>query len=181
MEESKALKSNLIKFALIIGFISIVISVLTYVIDEQLMTKWWFGVISLVIAIILFFIAGFSYRNDLGGYISFKQGFVFILLLSVFSTLISTLYSLLQFNFVDPELGGRLQEAIVQNTIVMMEKMNVPDEAIDEQVEKMQANNMFSNANIIKQFFINSLVGGVILGLIIGAIIKKKRPEELAV
>lgn len=181
MEESKTLKSNLIRYSLIIGFVSIVISILTYTLNEALMTKWWFGIFTIVVAIVLYVVAALSYRKDLGGYISFKQGFIFILLLAIFSTLIHTLYSLVQFNFIDPELGGRLQETIVQNSIAMMEKFNVPDEAIDEQVEKLQANNMFSNANIIKSFFINSLVGGVILGLIIGAIVKKKRPEELAV
>lgn len=181
MENSNALKSNLIKYALILGFIGIIISLLVYTLNEDLMIKWWFGVSMIVISIIVYVLAAKSYRNDLGGYASFRQVFIFVFLVVVLSTFITSAFSLIQFNLIDPDMGDRLQKKVIENTISMMEKFNVPEETLDEQIEKMESNKMFSNTSIIKQFFINSLVGGIVLGLILGAIFKRKKPEEFAV
>ena len=180
MENSNALKSNLIKYALIVGFIGIIVSLLIYAIDEDIMIEWWFGLTMIIVSIMICVFATRSYRNDLGGYASFKQIFIFVFLLVVLSSFINSAFSLIQFNLIDADLGDRLHRKMIENTISMMERFNVPEEALDEQVEKMEANKMFSTSSIIKQFFINSLVGGIILGLIFGAIFKRKKPEELA-
>ena len=178
MEESKSMQSSVIKYSLIIALISIILSVLVYVVDESILTKWWYGLLSLLIAFGLYLYAGFGYRKEVGGFLEFKKAFLFIFLVAIVAGLVNLGWSLVQFNVIDTELGSRLQRQVIENTENMMESFGAPEEQIEEQIEKLEAEDMFATGKLLQQGLIFTVVGGAIFGLIIGAIIKKKKEAE---
>ncbi len=179
MEEQKQnLNSYVIKYSIIIALISIIINTLVYIIDETMMIKWWFGLISIAITFGLLIYFGISIRNETGGYMSFKTAFITIFLIVFFSTIISIGYSLVLHNLIDPDLKNRLSEAMIEQTTQMMERFGVPEDQMDEALEKVKQQDNFSTLAMLKSGGIVSIVIGLLFGLIVGAIIKKKVPEH---
>lgn len=178
MEEQELnLKSYVIKYSIIIALVGIATTTLVYIVDETIMIKWWFGLISLAITLGLLIYFGNVMRKENGGYLSFKKGFIFVFLIVIFSSIISTAYSLILYNVIDPDLGARLTEALVDQTTQMLQNFNLPEDQIDESIDKMLEKDNFSAISILQSAGIGSVVGGLILGLIVGAIIKKKRVD----
>jgi len=64
----------------------------------------------------------------------------------------------------------------IEKVTEMMEKFNVPEEALDEAIAKIDETDSFSLVSQIKNFFITLAMYSVI-GLIVAAIMKKKNPE----
>ena len=179
MEEQKFdLKGPVIKYSIILALISIIITTLIYIVDETMMIKWWFALISLAISFALLIYFGIAIRNEGGGFMKFKTAFTLIFLIVFFSTLISSAYNLLLHTVIDPDLGSRLTEALIEQTTAMLERFGVPESQMDEALAKVREQNNFSVASLLKSSGIASVVGGLILGLIVGAIVKKNVPEH---
>jgi hypothetical protein len=177
--EKPNLINHMIRYGLILGLFNVIISLLIYVIDENLMVKWWFGIGILVVNIAIIIYSGIQYRKSLGGYIKFKDAFVVTFLVFIFAGLISLVYNVIQYEVIDPDLATRLDKAIVEQTEKMMTNMGAPQERIDEQIEKMEGTfaERFTAVGLIKQFFTVSLAVNIVVSLIIGLIIQKKEPE----
>ena len=71
-----------LKGGLILAGVSILLTMLTYVIDVSLMVEWWFGVVSLLISMGLLIYLGINYRNDIGGILSYGDAFKFSFLVA---------------------------------------------------------------------------------------------------
>ena len=96
-ETKSSLLKNAINGGLLLGLISIVFSVILYVLDivPVGITK---GLVMLVISLLIYFFVIFytskSYRNNvLGGYISFGQAFIFGLLVAIFAAILTAIYN----------------------------------------------------------------------------------------
>ena len=72
---NEIIKKNGINFGIITGVISVLITSSVYIIDLSLMTKWWLGLSILAIYIVVGCVLLSKTRKDLGGYMSFKEGF----------------------------------------------------------------------------------------------------------
>ncbi len=178
MEETKFdFKGPVIKYSIILALISIIITTLIYITNETMMIKWWFGLISLAISFALLIYFGITIRNENGGFMKFKTAFMLIALIVFFSTLISSVYNITLHTVIDPDLGSRLNEAIVEQTAAMMESFGMPEDQLDEALAKVREQDNFSLPALLKSTAIGSIIGALIMGLIVGAIIKKKEPE----
>lgn len=171
-------KENILKFGLLIGVINIIIGLLIYIVDVTLMVTWWIGISILVINFCLVLYAGFSYRKSLGGFLSFKNAFVFLFLTLVLSGFLGLLFNMLLFNVLDPGLGEVLTDESVKQVVAMMESFGTPEEDIDRAMEEARANasGQFSLVGSIKTY-LWSFIGYAIAALIAGAIVKRKNPE----
>ncbi|MDQ3394251.1 MAG: DUF4199 domain-containing protein [Bacteroidota bacterium] len=170
--------NQVLKFGIIIAMVNIIITLLIYVVDVTLMAKWWFGLIHLVINIALILYAGFEWRKQNGGYLPFKEAFIYIFLVLLCSGIIGLIFNILLYNVIDPELSTTLTEASIEETTLMMEKFGAADDQIDDTMDKIKASmvDQFSLTGILKSF-LYSLIFYVIGALIIGAIIKKSKPQ----
>ena len=74
-----------LKGGLILSGVSILLTMLTYVIDVSLMVEWWFGIVSLLISMGLLIYLGINYRNDIGGILSYGGAFKFSFLVFLVS------------------------------------------------------------------------------------------------
>lgn len=170
-----------IKSGLLLGAISIAITMLVYVIDTELMVKWWFGLLSLGLSIFLVSYFGIKYRNEeTDGFLSFGKAYVYSFTVIVVSAIVSTLFTFLLYSVIDPELPQTLSDASYEQSLEMMRSFGAdPDSIDDETLDKMreQSDKQFSIPGLAKGF-IWVIVGCAIISLITGAIIKKKEPEN---
>ncbi|WKN31821.1 DUF4199 domain-containing protein [Porifericola rhodea] len=168
-----------LKYGLILGIISIVISASIIIIDYSLLASaWWVGFINFGITIAILIYAGYQLRAEMGGTLTFKEGFMSTWLIIVIAGAIATLYSILQYHVLTPELPAQIQEAIINQSASMMERFGADDQTIDEMVAELESDNSFSVNNLLLSFFYTSILGGAVLALIIALIVKKKETAD---
>lgn len=168
-----------IKGGLIIGLISIIITMLTYVVDVSLMVDWKFSLGLFAVSIFLFVFIGKKYRNEyMEGFIKFGEAFRFIFIAAICSSILSGFFMILLYNFIDPELPEIITEKVLQNTEAMMETFGTPTEAMDEAMEQVEKDleGKFSVGGILAGSWA-WLIAAAFYALIAGAIIKKSKPE----
>ncbi|SMD33244.1 Protein of unknown function [Reichenbachiella faecimaris] len=176
--ESKS-STEAIKGGLIVGLVSIILTMIVYTIDIGLMVDWKFSLGSFALSIFLYSYIGKKYRDDhTEGFISFGDAFKFLFIAGIIGAIINGVFSIVLFNFIDPELPEILTEQVLKNTESMMETFGAPAEQMDEALEQIEKDmaGKFSVGGILQGSWA-WLLGAGLIGLICGAIIKKKRPE----
>lgn len=169
---------QVLKFGIIIALVNIIITLFIYVVDVTMMVKWWFLLIIFVVNIILILYAGFEWRKLNGGFLPFKGAFSYIFSVLFVSGLIGLLFNILLYQVIDPDLPNTLKDASIEEMVSFMERFNVPDADIDRQVEEIEVKTM-EQYSISGMFFsfLYSLIVYAVVALIIGAIVKKSKPE----
>jgi hypothetical protein len=178
--EVPTLQKHAIRWALILAAISIIITMLLYAIDYTLMVQLKFLAISLVIYLGLTIYGGIEYRKLVGGYLPFGKAYIHGLIILAGSGLVATIFSLLLYTVVDPELPQKLVDASIENTRAMMEQFGAPEDKIEEGIEKARADieKGFSTVGVLTGY-IRILIFSAVMALISGAIVKKNQPEMM--
>ena len=120
-----------LKGGLILAGVSILLTMLTYVIDVSLMVEWWFGIVSLLISMGLLIYLGINYRNDIGGILSYGDAFKFSFLVFFVSYVVGIIFQIALYTVIDPELPEIMKQLTVEKTVEMMEGFGLSDEALD--------------------------------------------------
>ncbi len=172
------MNNHAIKSGVILGIIGIVITLLLYLIDPTLLASGWIGFGSLIIFVGIVAYFGIQHRNESGGFMTFGQGWVYSIQVFLIAGLVSTIFRILLFNVIDPELSEIVVDQMVENQASTLSGFGVPEDQIDEQLDKIRESGMEGNTPIgmLKGFLFLAIVYAV-LSLITGAIIKKKEPE----
>ena len=170
------MENHALRTGLILGIISILLSVTVYVIDTLLVIKWWFGLVALLLSLGFVIYYGLQFRNESGGFVSFKISYGYSMLTFVVSGLIGTVFNILLYNFIDPDLPEIISEAIIEQTAQMMEGFGASQEMIDKAIEEADTTSNFTTFGQIKSFGF-ALIVYAVMSLITGAIIKRKKPE----
>lgn len=175
--EKSTVTNSAIKHGLILGAISIVLSLVYYAVDYTLLATIKIALLSLVILIGYTIYAGISYRKEIGGFMLFKHAFVHGFVVFVVAGLLSTVFNIVLHTVIDPELGQKLTDVSVQNAEEMMRGFGMPEDKLDEALEKARtdAAGRYTIAGLAIGY-IWFLVVSAILALITGAIVKKKQP-----
>ena len=168
------------KSGLTLGLIGIIITLVIYFINAKLLANIWVGITILIISLVLVVLFGINYRKQVGGYLSFKNAFLFSLILLMVAGLIGQSFNFLLFNVIDQDLTEVVTDAALENTERMMEKFNVPDEEVDKALERTEAQmaNQYQPAGVMKAY-LYSIIIYAIISLITGAIIKRRDPQEV--
>ena len=119
-----------LKGGLILAGVSILLTMLTYVIDVSLMVEWWFGIVSLLISMGLLIYLGINYRNDIGGILSYGGAFKFSFLVFLVSYFIGIIFQIALYTIIDPELPEVIKQLTIEKTIETMEAWGMSDEAV---------------------------------------------------
>ncbi len=183
MEETTTPQATLLqhaaKWGAILGIGSIVLTILLYAIDYTLLANWKM-ILLLLVFLGLVVYAGINYRNQIGGFMSygkaFQHGFVTFAVMGV----IATIFNIVLYEVIDPELPAKLTEVSVENAQKMMESFGVPEDQMDKAIEdaKTRGADQFSVMGALKGYPI-ALIFYAILSLISALIVKKNEPEEL--
>lgn len=168
-------KKNGVRYGLIFAAIAVLYSYGGWVFNEAILAKWWLSLVLMLFGMTIFVFASIKTKKDLSGYISFQESFSAFMIASIVYMAIGTVANILLFQVLDTDLGNRLNEYIIIQTLEWFERMNMPEDQIGEALARMEGQDNFSIKAQIK-----SLFGGILFFAVVGsissAIIKKKRP-----
>jgi hypothetical protein len=176
METKNSLFNSALKSGLILGAISIVVFLIMYVADIKpvgIMMPILIMLVALAISIIILVVLFKKYRTEIGGFISFRNAFLYCFLTLLIASFVSTLFTLIFIKLIEPDYYKNIMEA----QKIWMENYlagKMSEEKIAEQLDKLdvQAASAGSITTTLKNFLIGSVVNGII-ALIVGAIMKK--------
>ena len=174
----EALRKNSMNFGVILGVILVLMITLMYAIDISLFTKWWVGIFNVVIITSFGVIAATKYKKSIGSFITFKEAFTSFFITVVIGFFISTLFTILLFNYIDVEAKRVISENIIKYTVEMMQKFGTKAADINKMVAEMEKSDSFGTFSQLKGFAFNVIVY-CIIGLISALIIKRERPQSL--
>ncbi|MES2544391.1 MAG: DUF4199 domain-containing protein [Bacteroidota bacterium] len=174
---NETIKKNGITFGILSGVVTVLITTLIYVIDINLFGSWWVGLLGISISIIIACVLLSKTKKELNGVFSFKEAFTTYFIMAVIGILISTTFSIILFNFIDPSLKDTIKELTIKNVVSMMEKFGGRPKDINEAIKGIQESDQFSIGSQIKGIF-SSLVVSSIFGLILAAFFKTKPNNE---
>lgn len=170
-------------YGLYFGLISIILSVIIWATNFMeylgLFGSVLLGVLQLVLMVfILIYFTKLYRNNELGGKITFGQAFVFGVLIVVFSTIISSLYSYIFNQFIDPDYAQRIMTMMQDKTYQWMSGKGLSQDQIDDAMRKFEAKGVPSPIETLITSMEFGLIGGAIMSLISSAIVKKNATNE---
>ncbi len=162
---------NALTWGVIIGLITIVYSVILYMLNQTFNRALGYaGIIILIGGLAL---AMKSYRdNVLDGILPFGKAFGFGVLVVLFSAVLGSIYTYLLYTVIDPGLQEKLLEFSADK---MLESGRVPEAQIDQAMEFSKK--FMSPVFLTISGLVSSLLIGTILSLIMAAIFKKEEAE----
>lgn len=162
-------------YGLLLGLIYMVLTTLTYMSSGSLMGFYGFTALAFVLYFVTMGIFCGRIRKADGGYIEFKDVFAAIIIMVFISCLISFVYNVIYMKYIDPAFMDKMKNTTIQ----FMEKNKVPDDQIEEAVRKFDKQaaeaKSFSIGTMLLTYF-EMVVFCCLFGLIVAAIVKKKRP-----
>jgi len=169
--EPRSLFNNALIYGLLTAVISIVFSVLTYILDVPMKNPVMYFSFVILLAGIIY--GTLQYRNvSLGGNISFGKAFLSGFLIVLVASIVSSIYSYIFFTFIDPAY----LERIIQQTLEQTEAKMLEKGLSEEQMEPALAmtRKFMSPIMMSVMAVLSSAVFGAILSLIAAAFIKKE-------
>jgi len=162
-------KSSLMS-GIYLGIALILLSVIFYVSGNPFSkVSQWIGYAIMIAGIVL---AQVGYKKALGGTMTYGQALGVGVLTMVFASVLSSIYSFLLYQVIDPSLQEQLR-LFTEEQIV--KQGNVPEEQIDMAV------NMATKFQTPVMMLVMGLFGGAFMGLIISlitSIFTQKKPTE---
>ena len=123
-----------------------------------------------------------EYKKLVGGYISYKETFTVTLGITVAGAFLSTFFSILLFNFIDPDFAVQLKDFTVEKLAIQLDQLpesNPMYSVMETLIEQTQEENIYSISNQASALFY-SLFFHIIISAIIAAFIKKDKPTEIS-
>ena len=108
---NETIKKNGITFGLISGLLSVLITTLIYIVDLNLFTSWWLGVLIIIIHILIAVLLLSKTKKELKGQYTFKEAFTTYFICALVGLLISVTFNIVLFNFIDPAAKDIIKEA----------------------------------------------------------------------
>lgn len=163
---------------LLMGFVSIVLTLLIYMVDISIMVEWTFSLFSFLLFAILTVIFGRGYRAQVGGFLSYSESFQYAFIVIAVSGLIGLMFNIILFNIIDPELPETMTRLVIETQEKMLMNFGASDDMIDDTLEAMERDMpaQYTPMGQLKSSWA-VVLGAAILGAITAIFIKKKQPE----
>jgi hypothetical protein len=174
---NEIIKKNGITYGITLGIILALITATMYAIDLKLFVSGWIGASTFVIYLVIGILLLVKTKKDFNGFFSFKDAFTTYFIAVLAALLISTLFSVLLFNVIDPSAKETISEHLIKYMAEMLQKFGTPASAINEALAKMKETSPFSTLEQLKGLAF-SLALYSILGLILAAFFKSKTTQE---
>lgn len=176
------MKDYILSSGLKIGALYIFLTVFAYVmgVDFHLNVSW--SIIKPIIPYCLLFFFVLRYKKLVGGYLSFKETFTVTIGSIVAGAFISTFFTILLFNFIDPDFAVLLKDSTIEKMVVQLEELpesNAMYGYMENLIEQTEKEDIYSISNLASAFFY-SIFFHIIFSLIIAAFVKKDKPIEIS-
>lgn len=171
MESKASSKNVMLNYGLILGVVSILISVISYALGMHLERDWKFGVLGFVAMIVILSMAIKKFKTDNNNLLSFGQAVKVGMGVAIVSSVIVIIYNQIFMNFIEPEMMNQLLEVEKAKWV----EANMTTEQM-EAAEDMF--NLFSGAAISSAIaIVASAFFGLIISAIAGAIMKRSAED----
>jgi hypothetical protein len=167
-----------IRFGIIAGLLFTVLCFGCWAAGMKVFSSFLIWYTWLPIIFIIFLIGAFQRRKQLGGYMSFKEGLVFVFLGYVIYEVFYAVTTLVLFRLIDPQLQDKVFIEIMETTRSFMEKFGASETQIEDALKSAQENN--EKSYTISQILVGfgmALIYDFIKSLIIALIAQRKKPE----
>ena len=157
-------------YGAIMGLVSIFLSLVFYFIGMA--TERWTNWVTIIVGIIVLVYLMLHYRRvHLGGYATFGQIFLMVLVSAgIISTIIGALYSYVLFTFIDPGLVDQIKIAAEEQ---IMNNPRIPESMYDDILERMEKR--MNVGYMVRMALIFGPIINALIGLIVAAFIKKEK------
>lgn len=172
----KSVKTIALNYGSYVGLFLILITVVIYTVDINLMANVWLGIGMMLLIIGVGVFATAKVKGELNGIISFKNAFSSYFVTTVLGVTISSVFSVILFSYIDPEAAEEVKRVTIEATVNTLKGFNTPADAIAQAVEEIENTDQFSIGNTSQSLAIGAVLQAVI-GLIVGAIMKKSEPD----
>ena len=172
------MKDYILKNGLILGSISIILLVGSYSIGVHFFLNDTWSIIKAFLPYLILIYFVIEYKKIVGGYISFKDTFTVTLGISVAGAFLTTFFSILLFNFIDPDFAVQLKDFTVEKLAIQLDQLSESSSMytiLENLIEQTQKEEIYSITNQASSLFY-SLFFHIIFSAIIAAFIKKDKP-----
>ncbi|MGC4020752.1 MAG: DUF4199 domain-containing protein [Cyclobacteriaceae bacterium] len=178
--EKPSLMQHALKWGVIMGIINVVIGVLLYVVDYTMLTDWKTGILIVLLVIGVTIYAGINYRSEVGGFLGYGKAWQHGMIFMAVGGLVYSIYNLILYTIIDPELPAKLVEAAVEKAQAMAESFGASGDALDKAMEdtRKRTEGQFSVVGVMTGFAF-SLIFYAIIALITALFVRKNQPEEI--
>ncbi|WP_423818328.1 DUF4199 domain-containing protein [Salinimicrobium sp. TIG7-5_MAKvit] len=173
-QQAKAGKFVL-NYGLLLGVALVVVGVIMYVTNNHLAPHWSFTVITLAL-LIAFMVYGIrAFKTENGGFLSLGEAIKVAVGIGLIAAIIGGIWSIVLSTVIEPDYMSQMME--MQREQIVEQYPDMGEAQVDNALEMGAA---FQSPWII---FASGLVlymlGGLIIGLIAGLIMKENRPYEI--
>jgi len=169
MENQESTFKMALKPGLIIGGISIAISLVLWATISDIEMRQKFGYVTWLVIAFLYHFYTKSYReNNLNGAITYGKAFTYMFYITILTSLLSIVYAYALFTILDPGMVEVIREQAA-------EKMYQNPALTQEQIEQaIDMQNVWINPAVMTiSAFFGSLFFGTILSLVVAIFVKK--------
>jgi hypothetical protein len=167
MEEKSTLWKSAMIYGLYFSIVIVLVSVIMYATGFMLNSKSAY--INYLIFIVGILIAQIQYRNkELNGTITYGQAYGFGVAMMIFVGIVSALFTMVLYTFIDPSLIEQMKTGQEQEFI----KKGLSDDQVEAAIS-MSSKFMTPTFLSISTFF-GSIIGGAIIGLLTSIFVKKE-------
>lgn len=165
---------------LIAAGISVAYTLVSYLIGIEAFTSFWIPIV-ITIAIIVYLVLSLKkIKGFLDGKMTFTQGFVNFLGMSLIFVLISQVFYFFILHVIDPEFGVAVSDVVIEKAIGMMERFGTPENEIEKALIEMETDfekqGTFGGALMGMLKYLGFLA---VIGLISAAVLRTKDMETL--
>ena len=137
------------------------------------------GLVNLAIMVTFLLICTKLYRDRvLDGNITFGNAFVLGLMIVVFSTIITGVFSYILNKYIDPEYMGRVVAAMQEKMYQWLSSKGMSQDQIDAAMTKFEQKGVKTPFETVIANIEGGLIGGSIMSLISSAIVKKNKKSD---
>ncbi|MEH6535713.1 MAG: DUF4199 domain-containing protein [Psychroserpens sp.] len=174
----KSLKSTAVNYGIYLALGLVLYTVLCYALNIELIVNFWINLLLMPLIIITIgVISSAKSKSILGGFMSFKQAFTAYFIPIAIGVTISTIVTVIIFNFIDPDSALYIKELVITKTQGFMENMGAPQSEINKTIAQMEEQDTFAIGTQLRSLA-QSLIFFTVIGLIVALIMKKKDPNE---
>lgn len=168
-DQQKPTNKTAIQFGIILGIVSVLISVIIYALGMAYDQDWKTGMIGFLAMSIIIFLGIKKYKEFNDGFLTLGEAIKTGITIALIGGIISVVYSYLFMNFIEPDfvlntMAGAEEKMLERNP-------NLTDEQIEQALsisKKMMSPGVMSAIGIVWSLFL-----GLIISLVSGLILKK--------
>ncbi len=161
-------------YGLLLGLLSILLSVIAYVMGVHIERPWWLSLLSFALMIFVILYGLKQFKKENGGFISLGESLKTGLAISLIAGIIGALFNYVFVTIIEPEFVNQMMDITREKMIEQNPNMTEEQMEMGLSISKKMMSPLIMSAFAI----IASLFFGFIISLITGLIIKRDKPVE---